>query len=52
MSECKCENCKCEHHCDEECPTCNNDVCLKCDCEHCREDKKWAWEDSGIELGF
>lgn len=55
MSECKCENCKCEHHCGDECPTCKNDVCIKCECEHCKDEnkpKEWAWQDSGIELGF
>lgn len=55
MSDCKCENCKCDYHCGDECPTCANDVCIKCECEHCKDENKpeeWAWQDSGIELGF
>lgn len=29
-----CTKCKCRCHCyDAECPTCPNDVCMKCECE-------------------
>ena len=37
MSDCKCKNCGCEHHCGKECESCANDVCHKCECEHCKE---------------
>ena len=33
---CRCENCKCEHHCGTECKDCKNDVCQNCKCEHCK----------------
>lgn len=55
---CKCRNCHCDSHCGNECPTCHNDVCHKCDCENCNptvintREKSWAWQDSGIEFGF
>jgi len=38
MTDCKCENCGHEHHCGKECPTCPNDVCYNCKCEHCKDE--------------
>lgn len=55
MSDCKCRNCQCESHCGTNCPNCANDVCHKCDCEKCNPTvhvQEWAWQDSGIEIGF
>lgn len=60
---CKCQNCHCDCHCGKECPTCRNDVCQTCECEHCAErpiaqnemrstQDDWKWSDSGIEMGF
>jgi hypothetical protein len=54
---CKCNNCHCDHHCGTECPTCANDVCQRCECEHCAERpmkqvEEWQWADSGVEMGF
>lgn len=34
--DCKCENCKCDHHCGSSCEKCPNDVCNSCKCEHCK----------------
>ena len=55
MSDCKCENCGCTSHCGTECNECANDVCQNCNCEKCNPTvytQEWAWQDSGIELGF
>ena len=37
MSDCKCENCGCKHHCGKECKQCVNDVCHTCKCKHCKD---------------
>jgi len=54
MTNCKCENCKCDCHCDSECSKCSNDVCVNCKCEHCNStnDDTWVWQDSGCEQGL
>jgi hypothetical protein len=58
MSDCKCRNCLCDHHCGAECIECTNDVCTTCDCEHCVPSnyahpvQEWSWADSGIEHGI
>jgi len=43
-----CNNCHCESHCDNECMSCRNDVCQKCNCEKC-EKEEWPGVDSGCE---
>lgn len=57
MSDCKCENCGHTCHCGAECNECVNDVCVQCKCKHCNNkaryiQQEWAWQDSGIEMGF
>lgn len=53
MSNCNCENCGHTCHCRTECAECANDVCVKCQCEHCKDEiAEWAWQDSGIEQGI
>lgn len=59
MTHCKCKNCGHNHHCDQECEDCNNDVCIICDCNCCSDNivynksqDEWAWQDSGVEQGI
>jgi hypothetical protein len=52
MSDHKCKKCHCDSHCGKECTTCRNDVCQKCECEKCKDQSEWAWQDSGIEQGI
>lgn len=64
MSNCVCKNCGCSHHCGTSCHECRNDVCQTCNCECCNPsiitsaaatsilEDDWAWQDSGIEIGF
>ena len=48
--DCKCEKCHCEHHCGTNCKNCANDVCLDCQCDHCRKPPSQAvWPDNPVE---